>query len=108
MKTTRNSGALLAALVIGAAPLVAQAANDNPNAEPPPGGRIPAASDTQQHSGDTSSDQSSRAPERDQVTPSATGDASATGASETNRDRPRKSEAEQNQGQGKSSGSTGR
>jgi hypothetical protein len=97
---------MLAALAIGATPFFAQAANDNPNAEPPAGGRIPAASDTPQHSGDTSSDQKSSGAGASQA---GAGDAAqatpqAGGASDTNRDRPPRSEAEQNQGQGKSSG----
>ena len=58
MTTSRISLALFIAFAIGtAAPLLSQAANDDPNAEPSAGDRIPASADTPQHSGDSSRDQ---------------------------------------------------
>src|SRR5262245_26323175 len=60
MRKTCISIAVLSALAMGsAAPLFAQGANDDPSKQPPAGGRIPAAADTPQHSGDTASDQPS-------------------------------------------------
>jgi hypothetical protein len=59
MTKTRISMAVLALAIGSAAPLFTQGANDDPSREPPAGGRIPAAGDTPQHSGDTARDRPS-------------------------------------------------